>query len=360
MDKERGLRPKHGGIEIRARIKGQAYSWFLNKPWNKTNVTQARRIRNERIAEIKSSIVDTGHLRTDNPLFQTVAQDYLDSQKTRRTESYVNSLRRDINSLWLPPLGLIPIKDIRVRDVRLADEAIDWPSPKRQQNARAMLRGVFAMAIMDEYIDTNPAEKLKPVSHQQPAIDPFTLEEKAAILAQLQGDAYLFYLLAFETGMRTGELMALRWSDIRNNRVYLERTMVLRTIKSMKIKQCRSVVLSQTAQDALKEAPRAISGDLWFNSQGTPLRDTRALRKAWHAAVKKAGVRYRIPYNCRHTRASLGLSAGQTPAWLAKQMGHDLRTFFSRYAEFVDSDNDAYEMAKLDLFGPDKKHQSGT
>jgi hypothetical protein len=32
---------------------------------------------------------------------------------------------------------------------------------------------------------------------------------------------------------------------------------------------------------------------------------------------------------------------------LAKQLGHDLRTFFAKYADYVDSDNDAAEMAKL-------------
>jgi integrase len=209
------------------------------------------------------------------------------------------------------------------------------------------------MAIMDEYIDSNPAEKLLPVSHQKPAIDPFSSQEKEAILQELQGDAYLYYLLAFETGMRTAELMALRWSDIRESKAYLNRTLVLRTIKDMKIKQCRTVALSARVQQALKAAPRAITGDLWLNSKGEPRLDGRYFVNAWHTALTATGVRYRRPYNCRHTRASLGLSAGQTPAWLAKQMGHDLRTFFERYADFVDSDSDALEMAKLE------NHDSG-
>ncbi|EKD73099.1 MAG: hypothetical protein ACD_45C00462G0002 [uncultured bacterium] len=38
--------------------------------------------------------------------------------------------------------------------------------------------------------------------------------------------------------------------------------------------------------------------------------------------VKKAGVRYRNPYQTRHTYASMLLSAGENPLWVAKQMGH--------------------------------------
>jgi hypothetical protein len=62
------------------------------------------------------------------------------------------------------------------------------------------------------------------------------------------------------------------------------------------------------------------------------------------------------PYNCRYTRASIGLSAGQTPAWLASQLGHDLRTFFAKYADYIDGDNDAAELVKLEAL---EKHETG-
>lgn len=39
-------------------------------------------------------------------------------------------------------------------------------------------------------------------------------------------------------------------------------------------------------------------------------------------ALKKAGIRYRNPYQTRHTYASMLLSAGENPMWVAQQMGH--------------------------------------
>jgi len=346
VDKIKGLRPKNGGIEIRADYNKVQYSWFLNKPWNRTNCAEASRVRRQKIEELKQTS-SSDHLRRENPLFQTVAQDYLNAIKVRCTQSYINLARRDINNIWLPELGLIPIKNIRVRDVRLADQAFTWSSAKRQQNARSVLRGIFDTAIMDELIDTNPAQKLLKVSHQNPDIDPFTSEEKEILLDLFSGQVRLYFLLAFETGMRTAELMGLRAEDFRGKRLHLERTMVLRQYKPMKIKQTRTIIMSQRLQDALREAPRHISGHMWINSLGQLLKDPKVFNKAWRVALSTTGIRYRRAYNCRHTRASLGLSAGQTPAWLAKQLGHDLRTFFARYADYIDSNSDDAEMAKL-------------
>lgn len=50
----------------------------------------------------------------------------------------------------------------------------------------------------------------------------------------------------------------------------------------------------------------------------------------WHPAMKKAGVRYRRPYQTRHTYASMMLSAGEHPMWVAKQMGHSDWTMIAR------------------------------
>lgn len=50
----------------------------------------------------------------------------------------------------------------------------------------------------------------------------------------------------------------------------------------------------------------------------------------WTPALKKAGVRYRRPYQTRHTYASMMLSAGEHPMWVARQMGHSDWTMIAR------------------------------
>ena len=358
MDTYRGLRQKHGGIEIRYYINGTRKTRFLNKPWNRTNCTEAARLRRQLIADAKE--IDDDHLRKDNPLFFDVAQDYMDAIRKRCSESHTRRTKNDIQKRWMPDLGGMPIKDIRIRDVRLADQGQEWPSPKRQQNVRSMLRGIFDLAIEDELIDSNPADKLIPVSHQSADIDPFSADEMEAILQRLHGQSYLFFLLAFETGMRPAEIMGMEWSDIKRGKVHLVRSMVESKIKEMKTKKTRWVSLTPRAIEALEGAVRHISGHFLVNTQGGRLLTLTKLHEEWDIALERAEVRHRRAYNCRHTRASLGVSAGQTPAWLADQLGHDLRTFFAKYATFSGGDNDDDEMAKMTAQKTRKGDKRGT
>jgi len=69
-------------------------------------------------------------------------------------------------------------------------------------------------------------------------------------------------------------------------------------------------------------------------------------------AIKKAGVRYRYPYQTRHTYASMMLSAGEHPMWVAKQMGHrDWTMIARRYGRWMpDADASAGSRAEA-LYG---------
>jgi integrase len=89
----------------------------------------------------------------------------------------------------------------------------------------------------------------------------------------------------------------------------------------------RTVKLLRPALEALKAqkthtflADREIfqnprTAERWTGDQ--PIRKTM-----WVPAMKTAGVRYRRPYQTRHTYASMMLSAGEHLMWVVQQMGH--------------------------------------
>lgn len=66
-------------------------------------------------------------------------------------------------------------------------------------------------------------------------------------------------------------------------------------------------------------------------------------------AHKATGVRRsRQPnYPWRHTYASIGLTNGLEPAFLAKQLGHTLAVFYSTYATWIDSDTDREKVERV-------------
>ncbi len=71
---------------------------------------------------------------------------------------------------------------------------------------------------------------------------------------------------------------------------------------------------------------------------GEPWQNDQAIRKVfWYPALARAGVRKRNPYQTRHTYASLALSRGANPLYIAQQMGHRdwgmIRTVYGRWIE---------------------------
>jgi hypothetical protein len=124
--------------------------------------------------------------------------------------------RQYLNSTWLPALGDIRIKDITVKDVRLADKRHAWGGKGTQRRGvRAILAGVFQLAVENDYIEFNPAYRLKKHIVQAPKIDPFTPQEKEKILAELSKQAYVFYIIAFDAGFRlNGRFLRLDVLDV--------------------------------------------------------------------------------------------------------------------------------------------------
>ncbi|WP_281284244.1 tyrosine-type recombinase/integrase [Exilibacterium tricleocarpae] len=114
----------------------------------------------------------------------------------------------------------------------------------------------------------------------------------------------------------------------------------------------RTVLLTQAARKVLNGHPTRFRNEyIFLNTQGGPCLDADAFNTAWKAALMAAGVDYRIAYNCRHTYASLALTAGVNPAFIANQLGHGLDMTLTIYGKYINSENDKLELAKIEEQG---------
>ena len=117
------------------------------------------------------------------------------------------------------------------------------------------------LAKKNGYAESNPAKELEQEKHQKPPIDPFTSYEKETILSQLDGQALVYFTLAFETGARTSELLALTWNDYDGKRLAINKSMVRREVKlSTKTNMAREVLLTQRSKAILRECPTRFKG----------------------------------------------------------------------------------------------------
>lgn len=235
----------------------------------------------------------------------------------------------------------------------------DWVSDmdctsKAIRNMLIPLRSIFEDALNDGLITVNPFERIalsKLIRQTSKAsdyvVDPFTHEERAAILQACRADEWPMFQFWFETGLRPGELQALEWQhiDFEHAIVRIEQNQVAGVIKGPKTESGRRTVdLSPDALEALK-AQKPISfmrgKRVWLNQRTLEPWETDAqVRKtAWLPLMKRAGIKYRNPYQIRHTYASTRLTAGANPWYIADQMGHaDVTMVFKTYGKFIRED----------------------
>lgn len=69
---------------------------------------------------------------------------------------------------------------------------------------------------------------------------------------------------------------------------------------------------------------------------GMPINNTNFNNRVWKPLLCHLGIKYRRPYQMRHTCATLWLAAGESPEWIARQLGHSTtEMLFRTYSRYV-------------------------
>lgn len=268
---------------------------------------------------------------------------WLTRQEKHLKASTFKDYKKIVNHRLIPWFGDMMLSDLKRKDVRAKLDEVESGN-KTLANIQSVLRKALADAAEAELIDVNPLAAWRYSRVEAPKtsddVDPFTIDEQALILENLAGQGRNLIQFAFWTGLRTSELVALEWGDIDWNRgeVRISRAMTQASDEPEVTKTAsgkRDVKLLRSAREAL-EAQKAftfLAGAEVFQNPKTGKRwdgDAPIRKTLWTHALKKAGVRYRRPYQTRHTYASMMLSAGEHPMWVAKQMGHADWTMIAR------------------------------
>lgn len=298
-------------------------------------------------------------------LLEVFLESWLKGQKKHLKASTWDGYRKIVENTLIPNFGRKVLTDIKRADIR------DWCNKqtetgnKRLANVQSVLRAALQDALDDDLIEANPlygwTYSRKEAPKPEDDIDPLSAEEQTAILNSCRDPQHKNLLqFAIWTGLRTSELVALNWGDVDWVRGYIRVsrawTSTAKEAESTKTRRgTRDVKLLAPALDALNNQKQFsyMAGEAVFLNPlyGERWKGDQAIRKsAWIPALRLGGVRYRNPYQTRHTYASMMLTAGESPIWLAGQMGHaDTAMVFRNYGRWVkdaapDAGNKAVEM----------------
>lgn len=361
-----GVRFVGNSVEINFQVRGTRYQTTLPLPQNATGAAAAAKVRSKLISKAKIGVLTDADFNeakglpsdvpTGGPLFQDYAQAFLKHSRanldTRR--GYLRILNRN----WIPAFGLTPIADITIAQLRDEIDDLNFSSAKTKNNNLIPLRGVFELAYQDGVIPNNPMDLIKNEKIQDDDPDPFTRPEMDAILEELKkGEPtyYNYYMLAFWTGCRPSELLALHWPDYdRFNKTLLINKSRVRGVEKnvTKTHASRVIHLNANAVEALERQALITAGRSHVficPETDEPFYNEKPPRLRFNAALEHLGMRPRRAYNTRHTYATLLLTSGVNPFFAAGQMGHSLQMLLKRYAKWIDQDKSRAEIAKLDL-----------
>jgi integrase len=232
-----------------------------------------------------------------------------------------------------------------------------------------VLRGVCGRLLEDEVIEQDPTRKFKNYRTASSEPDPFTQAEMLKIFSVHDATDSEMALVKFGlfTGLRISELLALAWEDVdlEAGTLHVRRARVAGKLKTPKNRASNRVLdLGEDAVEVLKSIKPVSAGQrmkrtyyvnlednrseakqrlriVFLNSRtGGPIRnDGHFSRYFLKPLLKKAGVRYRSPNNCRHTFASQMLTKGVPAAWIASYLGHSSeQMLYKHYAKIIPED----------------------
>jgi integrase len=352
-------------IRIRFMYKGMECRETLKLPHTKQNINFAVRMRGEILNAIALGTFNYGEYFPNSPtavkfgyqISKTTVghllREWLKTSEKNLSPSTLRGYKQVCRDHLFKQFDNVLITELKPPQLRAWIATLD-AKVKTIRNILTPLRNVIEIAINDDIIQSNPLDRVK-LSKILPrdalqsdfVVDPLNITEIDAILAACQGQERNLWKFAFATGMRTSEFIALEWSSIDwiGCAIRVERARVENVTKPYLKTSAgkRSINMTQAAFEALKDqqAYTKLTGGLVFldprYNEGWA--DDQALKKRWMRILSKAGVRYRNPYQTRHTFASTLLSTGGNPLYVAQQMGHkSTEMIMKTYGRWIDND----------------------
>ena len=228
---------------------------------------------------------------------------------------------------------------------------------------RVLLKQVFNLAILSEHITLNPIKMvdMPQFRKEKNKQKPFTLDEIDMILEHTKGQIRNFLGIAFFTGARSGEILALKWEDIDfvTDTISINKTIAEGYINSPKtnssyreiemLPEVKKFLKAQQLETGLKDSFVFLNRRDEFYGSNTHFYDH------FQRTLKHLKLERRSLHNTRHTFASMMLNNGIDPLWVSNTLGHEnLNITLSIYTHYMP------KKQKMVIDFLEKRYKNGT
>ncbi len=312
-------------------------SWAKLRRW-KVGVTN-RTVAKQQEALIKTDLMK-GIVKSDQavkcPTFAEWAEIYLSLEKGKALSTYqdrVESVRLQL----IPFFGKKQLKDITPSDVeafraqrKLRNGAV--PTMSTVNADHAFLKHILSVAERRGLIATNAAKKVPLPSPNNERDRVLTEDEWQRLYASALPHLRPILLVAYQLGLRLGEILGLTW-----NQVDLVRGFLKLRAEDTKTKEARLVPLTPEVRAVLTDLAkvRRLDTSRVFLHRGKPV---KWIKKAFHSARQAAGVENLRFHDLRHCAATNLRRAGVDTMTAMRIIGHKSEKMHRRYNSVEESD----------------------
>ncbi len=266
------------------------------------------------------------------------------NKKTKTNQSHINSIKHLTNFFNAKfPRGQFFLSDITLPVIEeYKTGRLKEVSSSTVNRELACLKYMINMAQEWEmYSGTLNTKKIKLLTEPPGRLRYLTEEEmKKVIKEAIPLHLKVFYVLAFATGMRKGEILGLKWSniDLENGLIHVIET---KSENSPKSGKRREVSIAPGVCDVLTWWKRQMGKKYELSdnikSYEPPVDNTyvftiKDIKRAHKTACNNAGITDFRPHDCRHTAATLFRRKGSELDTLMEVLGHSTIKMTMRYA----------------------------
>jgi integrase len=332
-------------IWVRFSYQGKNYRKTLNLENTKANMRLAK---NEIMPQMQVKLYSGELFEKTVPTVDEYSKLSFEIHSATRKESTQADYRISYEKHIKPHLGNKRLDEIKPSDVSLwQNKVLESVSPRRLKNIRAVLSTIIQDALRDELIVRNPLPLVKLPRAEKVEIHPFSIEDIFTILDKAKGQFKNFYALGFFSGMRSGEMIGLRWEDIDffKNEIYVRRAIKMGVVSTPKTaNSVRYIDIIDSLLPYLKEQYKLTAHKnsyVFLNDNDEHFYDIKRIRNThWKKVLLACNLKYRPIYHTRHTFATIMLENGEDILWVSNMLGHtDSTMTLSRYAKYIKRDN---------------------
>ncbi len=319
----KGSVQKKGNIYYAVIAINRKRKWYRGGPAKK----DAQKVLNEKLNEIDKGT----YLEIPKTTFRQYGRIWLKNYAQVRVKPSTYASYEDIvNRLLIPVWGSFPMINVSTKHLQIyvADRSKEV-SAKTVCNEIVVIKEMFKHAHRWGYVKTNPAEHLERPKMVRPEIEILNPEEIRKLIPKTTLPYRLAFMAAVLTGLRAGELWALKWSDIEwdSLQIYVRQSVWRGNFQTPKSKySVRKVDIPELLSLELKRwklsCPKNEQDLVFPNTEGRITSHDNIVKRHFEPALKRAGLRHVSFHSLRHTNASMRISAGQNIKYIQNQLGH--------------------------------------